>query len=265
MSSTNNTSGRKAAVQAIEQINRVEGFDPNPLAVEYTDEKTQEKRLRLPVMAQMAWFRLKYPTGKVIVRAQQAGKVFVGEARVYMNATDPDECCLASATASRGFDEDKPKMSPREWVQTAALGIALRNAGFGLQFHAAGDSFDHNAVNELETDMPVSGQSVDQPAETMKASAPETDASDATAESGLAPAESALSASSTAEAPVADPYEKAMSVLCPIAKYKGKTLGEVLMLDQKAIIYISNASGKYSEETVAAAKVICEYAAQQSA
>ncbi len=42
-------------------INQVEGFDPTPFAVPYTDLLTQQKRKRLPVMIQMAWFRLKYP------------------------------------------------------------------------------------------------------------------------------------------------------------------------------------------------------------
>lgn len=38
----------------------------------------------------------------------------------------------------------------REWAQTAAIGIALRNAGFGLQFQIAGEVFDSVAPNELE-------------------------------------------------------------------------------------------------------------------
>lgn len=47
-------------------------------------------------------------------------------------------------------------MSPREWAQTAAVGIALRNAGFGLQFSAAGDDFpdmapDEPPVGEMDT------------------------------------------------------------------------------------------------------------------
>ena len=53
--------GKQAALSAIQKINAVEGFDPTPLAVEYVDLNTQEKRSRLPVMAQLAWFRLKYP------------------------------------------------------------------------------------------------------------------------------------------------------------------------------------------------------------
>ena len=61
----------------------------------------------------------------------------------------PVDQFLAEATASRGYLPDKPTVSPREWAQTAAVGIALRNAGFGLQFGAAGDSFDAPAVDEL--------------------------------------------------------------------------------------------------------------------
>ena len=56
---------------------------------------------------------------------------------------------MAEATASRGLCADKPSVSPREWSQTAAVGIALRNAGFGLQFSMAGDEFEEIAADEL--------------------------------------------------------------------------------------------------------------------
>lgn len=134
--------GKQAALSAIQKINAVEGFDPTPLAVEYVDLNTQEKRSRLPVMAQLAWFRLKYPEGRVSVAVTAAKDCFVATARVYPSYTNPPEQYLSEATASRGYQADKPTVSPREWAQTAAIGIALRNAGFGLQFSAAGDSFD---------------------------------------------------------------------------------------------------------------------------
>lgn len=119
------------------------------LPVEYVDLNTQEKRSRLPVMAQLAWFRLKYPEGRVAVAVTAAKDCFVATARVYPSYTNPPEQYLSEATASRGYQADKPTVSPREWAQTAAIGIALRNAGFGLQFSAAGDSFDSPAVDEL--------------------------------------------------------------------------------------------------------------------
>ena len=212
--------GKQAALSAIQKINAVEGFDPTPLAVEYVDLNTQEKRSRLPVMAQLAWFRLKYPEGRVSVAVTAAKDCFVATARVYPSYTNPPEQYLSEATASRGYQADKPTVSPREWAQTAAIGIALRNAGFGLQFSAAGDSFDSPAVDEL-----VATQS---------------------------PAE-----------PV-DPLEKAMNTLCPISKYKGRTLGQVLREDPRAILWVAT---KFTgdPEISAAAKLICEQSVEQSA
>jgi len=55
----------------------------------------------------------------------------------------------------------------------------------------------------------------------------------------------------------------AMAVPCPIAKHNGKTLGDVLREDPKAIKWVAD---KFtgSEEIKAAAKLICEYALQQA-
>lgn len=54
-----------------------------------------------------------------------------------------------------------------------------------------------------------------------------------------------------------------MKTPCPIAKYKGKTLGEVLSLDPNALNWVAN---KFtgSAEVSSAAKTICEYAMQQA-
>lgn len=145
-----NDNGVNAKLQT---INQVEGFDPAAFAVEYTDLNTKEKRLRLPVMTQMGWFRLVHPKGKISVTTHPGKDFFVAHARVYVSYDDPAENFLAEATASRSWDPKKPTVSPREWAQTAAIGIALRNAGFGLQMDAAGDGFDQLAVNEGMSDI----------------------------------------------------------------------------------------------------------------
>lgn len=130
----------KAAMRAvISTINAVEGFDPEPFAVEYTDLESRETRKRLPVMIQMAWFRLKYPEGKITTKVTNGKDCFVATARIYPSYKDSDDCYLA----------EKPSVSPREWAQTAAVGIALRNAGFGLQFGMAGEDFPEVAPDEL--------------------------------------------------------------------------------------------------------------------
>ncbi len=142
-------SAKLAAWKAISKINAVEGFDPTPLAVQYDDLNSGESRKKLPVMVQMAWFRLKYPEGRVAVSVSPGKDCFVATARVYHHFSDQPEQFLAEATASRGYLQDKPSVFPKEWAQTAAVGIALRNADFGLQFGAAGDVYDGPAVDEL--------------------------------------------------------------------------------------------------------------------
>ena len=247
--STDNTQGKQAALEALQKINAVDGFDPSALAVEYTDLNSNERRLRLPVMAQIGWFRLKYPEGRIANTVTPGKDCFVATARVYHHYSDPVDQFLAEATASRGYLPDKPTISPREWAQTAAVGIALRNAGFGLQFGAAGDAFDTPAVDELggiiwtgdPTGIPSSETS------SVPASVPA---------SPVPPP--------AAPQPTETPLEQALKKPCPITKYTGKTLGDVLNMDPKALVWIAT---KFTgdAEISAAAKLICEQAAAQSA
>ena len=73
-------------------IHRVEGFDPSVYAIDYTDLNTGETRKRLPVMAQMAWFRLVYREGKIAVTVTPGKDCFVATARVYPSYKDPADC-----------------------------------------------------------------------------------------------------------------------------------------------------------------------------
>ena len=246
--STDNVKDKQAAMEALQKINAVDGFDPAALAVEYTDLNSNEKRLRLPVMAQMGWFRLKYPEGRIAITVTPGKDCFVATARVYHHYSDPVDQYLAEATASRGYLPDKPTISPREWAQTAAVGIALRNAGFGLQFGAAGDAFETPAVDELGGII-WTGEPTDVLSPNISASP-------------SSPAPSAPPAA--APQPTETPLEQALKKPCPISKYTGKTLGDVLKMDPKALVWVAN---KFTgdAEISAAAKLICEQAAAQSA
>jgi len=234
---------KQTVLSAIQSINAVEGFDPVQLAVEYTDMNSGEKRQRLPVMAQLAWFRLKYPEGRVAISVSPAKDCFIATARIYSHFSLPADQFLAEATASRGYLPDKPTVSPREWAQTAAVGIALRNAGFGLQFGAAGDAFETPAVDELGSIIWTGSGNAgsEQPAPA------------AAAEGGTAPTE-----------PEATPLELAMKTPCPISKFKGKTLGDILREDPKALVWVAT---KYTGDAniSAAAQLICDHALQESA
>jgi len=243
----------QAMLDKISEINKVEGFDPSVFAVEYTDMNSNEKRLRLPVITQIAWFRLLYPKGKIAIKIEQKGELFVSSAKIYLDHKDPVDAYVSEATASRARCPDMPSVSPREWAQTAAVGIALRNAGFGLQFSMAGESFSSNAPDEYALDL-GGGEipNVSVPA----AAQSEVAASTATTE---APAEEPPK-----ELTLEEKYQLALKVPYPLPKYKGRTFGDVLYLDPNAISYIAN---KYQGDPAVkeAAQVICEYAASQAA
>ena len=243
--SQNNSNDKAAMLARIETINKVDGFDPAPFAVDYTDLETGEVRKRLPVMIQMAWFRMRYPEGRIAVTVSPGKDCFVATAKVYPSYKDGAECYLAEATASRGYLADKPSVSPREWAQTAAVGIALRNAGFGLQFAMAGDEFENATPDEL------SGRICHE--NSCDASEPEP-AEEYTVESTAPPQR---------ELTFEEKVEQAMCVPCPITKYGGKTMGDVLQMDPKAIQWCAT---KFTggEEIRNAAKLICEYAQQKA-
>lgn len=248
----NNANQKAAMLAQIENINKVEGFDPTPFAIDYTDLETGETRKRLPVMIQMAWFRMKYPEGRIAVQVSPGKDCFVATARVYPNYKDGAECYLSEATASRGYLADKPSVSPREWAQTAAVGIALRNAGFGLQFSMAGDEFESRVSMELDIQL-------ENQAETLpKDRNQETKGTIAEVEYQTAPI-SATPKELTFEEKVV----QAMQMPCPITKFGGKTLGEVLQLDPNAIKWCAT---KFTgdDEIKEAARLICEYAQQQA-
>ena len=232
----------------LQSINAVEGFDPVEYAVDYTDLNSGETRKRLPVMIQMAWFRLRYPEGKISIEVVPGHECFVAKARIYPSYQNPPENFLAEATASRGRCPDKPSVSPREWAQTAAVGIALRNAGFGLQFAMAGEDFSSNAPDEFTLDLE-----------------PAADASDASPSmSSSVPASAPAPAPVPAEPSPEDMLAAAMKMACPIKKYSGKTLGDLVSLDPNSLVWLANKYSR-SEEVSAAARLICESALATSA
>lgn len=241
--SQNNTAEKAKMLAIIESINKINDFDPSVFAVDFTDLSTGEVRKRLPVMIQIAWFRLKYPEGKIAVSTVPSGECFIATARIYPSYKDPENAYLAEGTASRAPCPDKPSVSPREWAQTAAVGLALRNAGFGLQFAAAGEDFAEIAPDEL-----CSEQGAESSQTETGTNAALTDAVAPPVRPELTPEEK---------------LQQAMKCPCPITKYKGKTLGDVLQLDPKALDWLAN-KFEGNETIKAAAKTICEYAVSQA-
>lgn len=287
MFSQNQSSENRTAGKAVfSVINQVEGFDPEQFAVEYLDEKTGEVTKRLPVMVQMAWFRMKYPEGRISVKVANGKECFVATARVYPSYKDGDGCYLAEATASRGFAPDKPSVSPREWAQTAAVGIALRNAGFGLQFFMAGDEFPAVAPDELgvmgnsgaaeimQETVPVQQDTANVPEQLVPVAA-QSGWQDGQGQNQQADqqemqqygqemfSQSMTQASVAPKLTYEERIQRAMETPCPIKKYSGKTLGDMVVMDPGALNWVAN-KFKGEQSIIDAARMICEYAMGQA-
>jgi hypothetical protein len=132
----------QSTMELIGSINKVEGFYPEELAQTYTDLGSSDERMHLAVGKQKAWFRLKYPLGKIDPQVDYyKDGVCVASCRVYADYKDLPEQFLAKNTATRSYDPDKPSIPARDWAITAAIGRALTDAGFGLQFDHSGEIY----------------------------------------------------------------------------------------------------------------------------
>lgn len=236
-----NSSETKAMLARIGKINEIEDFDPSVFAEEYAALATGERREYLPVGIRIAMFRMKYPDGKIAISVVPSGSGFTGTARIYMNRKDAENEYLSEASAFREPIADKPSISAMGWAQTTAIGIALRNAGFGLQFDAMKDDFfnlntEKAPVGELKTEN----------------AAESSDATTSEKKSEQPPAPVEL----TEE----ERYEQALATVCTIKKHAGRTLKEVLSMDERLIYWIAEKYEGEDSSLKASAKVICEYA-----
>ena len=201
--SQNNSNDKAAMMALIENINKVDGFDPAPFAVELTDLNSQETRKRLPVMIQMAWFRLKYPNGRIKLSSLKiTDQLAIIEARVYFDKNDAQP--RSSFIAQR---EAKATLGGLyiESAQHAAIDQALSDAGFGVQFSAAAPAV--NAEKAAETVKEQTTVAETATTEQVTPAAPVTVAEVAT-EVNNEPAQEALAVQETvAEVPTAEVME----------------------------------------------------------
>ena len=120
---------------AVKALNRVEGFEPKDYLRE---EKTEDGvSFYLDTKYRLLWFRLMYPQGKLVKIPKALNKEYATfEVRVYTDKNDADENFLANGFASRYKDDANEKFGLNfvESAETAALGRALKDAGFGTQF-----------------------------------------------------------------------------------------------------------------------------------
>lgn len=141
------TTGIYDTVNAVKDLNDIEGFDPRKFmrAIPSEDGKV---RYYLEVAYRKLWYRLKYPEGKIVKRILKlTDQVAIIEARVYLNRNDPEESYIASAMAQKYYSNEQFGMKYVELAETAAVGRALSDAGFGLQFADLEGEIDPEVVD----------------------------------------------------------------------------------------------------------------------
>lgn len=121
--------------EAVRQLNKVEGFEPkNYLREEHNEEGIS---FYLDTKYRLLWFRLKYNSGKIVKIPKTLAKDYATfEVRIYADVNDAPENFLANGFASRYRDDENKQFGLNfvESAETAALGRALKDAGFGTQF-----------------------------------------------------------------------------------------------------------------------------------
>lgn len=133
--------------KAVAELNRVEGFDP--MAVVSTIHKeNQEDQLYLEVKYRKLWFRLCNPNGKISKKVLSANEnMAIIEARVYRDCNDPEESYIGSGFSQKFRTDDVNfGMKFLESAETAAIGRALAEAGYGIQF-VEGEEGDREQVD----------------------------------------------------------------------------------------------------------------------
>lgn len=137
---------KKSIYEEVEQIrnmNKVEGFDPKKY-MRQIQKEGEETQYYLDVVFRKLWFRLKNPEGKIVKKILKlTDQVAIVEAKVYLNRDDEEDNYLANAFAQKyASADDQFGKKYVELAETAAVGRALSDAGFGLQFADKAEELD---------------------------------------------------------------------------------------------------------------------------
>jgi len=141
-------------VEEIKNLNKVKGFDPRKF-MRLIPKEGQPGKYYLDVAYRKLWFRLCYPEGKIVKKLiKLTESVAIVEARVYLNRNDAEDNYVANALAQKYFSsEEQFGAKYVELAETAAVGRALSDAGFGLQFADKEEDFDPEV-----TEAPIEGR-----------------------------------------------------------------------------------------------------------
>jgi len=241
---------------AVRALNKVEGFEPK----DYLRKEVSEEGVSfyLDTKYRLLWFRLKYDNGKIVKIPKALNKEYATfEVRIYADKNDAEDNFLANGFASRYKDDSNEKFGLNfvESAETAALGRALKDAGFGTQFCDIALPNDQTIVDAgVHISFDLGNDEITNPVEENETG---------TVPSGAATTDSNEDANVNASAPVAtaaEPVEEkielskdmpieelvkkmtldyAKSIVVEVGYDKGKTLGSIMQTKPRSIVFHS--------------------------
>lgn len=180
-------------------------------------------------------FRERYPEGKISVNVSQGNGCVMARARIYPKYNDEERCFISEITVAKTLSESSMFAMLISETQMEAITLAIKNAGICLNQENTKDVTESQKPDEMDTE----DNSVEKT---------ETNASE------------------NRELTYEEKYKKALTIACPIARYKEKNynLGQVLGCDPKAIKWLAE---KFTGDTEVkeAAQLICDYAVRKTA
>ena len=234
-------------------IKRIEEFNPKDNLRKIEAEDGSGTRYYLDTKDRIVWFRKTFPLGKVYKILRECTEDHATfEVRVYMNRNDEPDNFLANGFATRYKDPTTEfGINFLESAETAALGRALKDAGFGTQscgMEIQGETDDQIVDGGVYVSYDISNNDSSTPEE---ANTEETPADASTENEGGTDTTTSSSAPVKTEPPKLSKempvdellskltLETAKEIVVEIGYDKGKTLGSLMESKPKSIVFHS--------------------------
>lgn len=239
----------------------------------------------VPLDVKKLWFRLAYPTGRMVSKVIQLNdKLAIMEARLYLTVEGSDDSYLANGLGMAKRDQTDTSGQYIHQAEDDALDRALYNAGFGIQYSV--ETTDAKAPRRMamkKAEKEETAETVSEDQTSLKeASAEEAEEAAAESPKENTPAEPAPIVTETDPAKTVTSVtaendgtslerllssmtlREAVAVIVDVGAAKGKTIGQIAKEDPKQLIWFRDSYKGPNNHIRAAATLLLREAGDTS-